>query len=107
MDVVSMLNPHLPALHTNKGAPPPISQFLATRCTYTTGCRKPQEAIVPIQQAAASCRKQLYLYNGLPQAAGSHRTYTTEPRKFQETIVQIQQAAHNYVLVVDKHCWYN
>lgn len=77
-----------------------IFPFSATHCTNTTACRSLHEAIVPVQQAAAVCSKQLYLYNRLPQVAGSCCTYSTARRSLRQAIVPVQKVADYFLLVV-------
>jgi hypothetical protein len=76
------------------------SQFSANRRIYTTGSRKLQEAVVPVQQALASYRKLLYLYNRLPQVTGSHCTYSMHCRARQNAIVPVQRATDIAICVV-------
>lgn len=64
-----------------------------SNCTYTTSCRKLHERIVPVQQAAASCRNKLYLYNKPPQVAGRFCTCTTGCRNLIYTVVMLQRCA--------------
>jgi hypothetical protein len=45
-----------------------------------------QETIVPLQQALATCRKQLYPFNRLLQLAGNNCTHSTGSCNLQEDI---------------------